>query len=579
MVYAEGDRAQVGGRCHIARWIRDDYFGVAAVVEICAEGKGYLVSSLSGGLAGAFPLKGRGGLSCAELVLPPGVYRYKLVIDGEEAEERGCVVEPPGPLLHVPAPHYVGVFGGEVEVRAYSVEPPDICGVGDCVEGERLLAVGRHGLYRAVVEGPPYVVKCCGVEMRVGSVKPFKRPRWAPLAMYEVLPDRVRRRFGCRDLRRDHCGGSLGDVVDMLDYIARLADALYIHPIYSAMSYHRYDVLDHKSVDEILGGLEAYGELREEASRRGVGIVLDVVLHHVGLKSALFRDRRDLFAVKDERAAEWALRIASTFPRHEWREFFRGAPPYETFMSVWAMPRIDYGKAEALDYAESVLSFWSDKAEGFRFDVAHGIPPDVWRRLLDKYAESHYLLAEHTGDPSAFLGAHHGFTAYELYGAILDFLALERIDAEEFAARIREYMGRVGPNKLRYMYTFVENHDTDRFCSRAGRRRALMAYALIYSMPGVPGLYAGGESCAEGLAADHTNRRPLDDLKPDSEMLAALMTLYKMRRKYPEIAEGPIREIRGEGGRLVLKNASIALYLDRDEDFVEIKTPDGYYSL
>jgi hypothetical protein len=29
----------------------------------------------------------------------------------------------------------------------------------------------------------------------------------------------------------------------------------------------------------------------------------------------------------------------------------------------------------------------------------------------------------------------------------------------------------------------------------------------------------------------------------------------------------------------VLKNASIALYLDRDEDFVEIKTPDGYYSL
>ncbi|WP_237698215.1 alpha-amylase family glycosyl hydrolase [Thermoproteus uzoniensis] len=571
---------QIGVECRVARWLDDDYFGVAAVVEVCADGgdRGYLVSPLSGGLIGAFPLKGRGGRACAELVLPPGVYRYKVVVDSRGTEERECQVEPPAPLVHVPAPYYVGAFGGEVEVRAYSVEPPQICGGGRCAEGEELLAVGRHKLYRAVVEGPPYEVRCCGTEIRVDSVRPFRRPRWAPLVMYEVLPDRVRRRFGCRDLRWDHCGGDLRDLADMLDYIAQLADALYIHPIYRAISYHRYDVLDHKSVDELLGGLQAYEELKRRASERGVGVVLDVVLHHVGLKSAMFRERRDLFIIRDEKAAEWALEIASIFPRPEWRRFFRGDPPYETFMAVWAMPRINYEKAEALAYAESVLSFWSDKAEGFRFDVAHGIPPEVWRKLLERYAETHYLLAEHTGDPSAFLGAHHGFTAYELYGAILDFLAFEKIDAGEFAARVKRYIGRLAPGQLRYMYTFIENHDTDRFCSRADKRRTLMAYALIYSMPGIPGLYAGGESCAEGLAADHTNRRPLDDLKPDPEMLAALRTLYRIRRRYPEIAEGPIREIRGEGGRLVLKNASIVLYLERDENFVEIKTPDGYYS-
>ncbi|MGC8973537.1 MAG: hypothetical protein ACP5KY_04945, partial [Thermoproteus sp.] len=48
---------QIGAECRVARWLDDDYFGVAAVVEVCTDGGegGYLVSPLSGGLIGAFP--------------------------------------------------------------------------------------------------------------------------------------------------------------------------------------------------------------------------------------------------------------------------------------------------------------------------------------------------------------------------------------------------------------------------------------------------------------------------------------------------------------------------------------------
>lgn len=559
--------------CRVLRWVADGYFGAAAEVEVCAEaGAEYLVSPLGGGLPGAFPLEPRGGVSCATLRLPPG--RYEL---GASATE--CVVEPPSALFHAPSPYYVGVFGDEVEVRAYAAEPPEVCGRSYCARGEELISIGRRALYRAIVDGPPYAIECCGLRIEVDEVRPFRRPKWAPLVMYEVMPDRVKKRLDCRDLRRDLCGGTLDDLSDLLDYAAQLADAIYLHPIYRAMSYHRYDVLDHMSVDELLGGLEAYERLRGRARGKGLGVVLDVVLHHVGLKSKLFKERRDLFRVKDEEAAELALRIAETLPRSFWPLFLKGDPPYETFMKVWAMPKLDYRKREVLEYAESVLAFWSGKADGFRFDVAHGVPPEVWARLLGPYAETHYLLAEHTGDPAAYLGAFHGFTAYELYNALLDFLALDKIDAAQFAARVKRYLARVGPNQLRYMYTFVENHDTDRFCSLAGKRRAVLAYAFIYSMPGVPAVYAGGEACAKGLAADHTNRTPLDELRPDPELLAALEVLYRLRRRYPEIAEGPVREVFGEGDRLLLRNASITLRLDRRAEKAEVKAPDGYYSL
>ncbi|CCC82365.1 alpha-amylase family glycosyl hydrolase [Thermoproteus tenax] len=566
--------------CAIKRWAPDWYFGVVAEVEVCSQtsGRVYLVSSLTGGLEGGLPLSEINGKSCTKLRLPPGSYSFHLSVGGVKLDEVKCNLEPPGPLLHAPSPYYVGTFGDEVEVRVYAVEEPIICGER-CGRPEPLARVGRSVLYKSIIRGPPYYIACCNTSIRVERVREFPRPRWAPLALYEVMPDRVKRRLDCRDLRRDFCGGTLRDIADMVEYIAELADAIYLHPIYPAMSYHRYDVLDHKDVDDILGGLEAYEELRARAKSVGLSIVLDVVLHHVGLKSRVF-NRRELFFIRDEKLAQYAIDIARSLPRSQWAMFFRGSPPYETFMSVWTMPRLDYSKEEALQYAKSVLAFWSDRADGFRFDVAHGIPPWVWEKLLGDLRMSHYLLAEHTGDPTAYLGVHHGFTAYELYEALIDFFALDRISADDFASRIRRYLARVAPSQLRYMYTFIENHDTDRFCSLArDPRRAVMAYAFIFSMPGIPGVYAGGEHCAEGLAADHTNRRPLDDFKPAPALMSALTALYRLRRRYPQIAEGPVREVRGKGELLVVSNGPITLTILRRGGLIEIKTPEGFLDL
>jgi hypothetical protein len=58
--------------------------------------------------------------------------------------------------------------------------------------------------------------------------------------------------------------------------------------MYPAMSYHRYDVVNHMDVDERLGGWAAFVALRDALRRAGMRLVLDVVLYHVGLRNPLF---------------------------------------------------------------------------------------------------------------------------------------------------------------------------------------------------------------------------------------------------------------------------------------------------
>jgi len=70
-----------------------------------------------------------------------------------------------------------------------------------------------------------------------------------------------------------------------------------------------------------------------------------------------------------------------------------------------------------------------------------------------------------------------------------------------------------------------------------------MGYALIFSLPGVPSVYAGGE-CGEEGKVDHTNRRPYTPC-PGSSFRQVLTQLYKLGRGL-RLNRGPVwAEARG----------------------------------
>jgi cyclomaltodextrinase len=108
------------------------------------------------------------------------------------------------------------------------------------------------------------------------------------------------------------------------------------------------------------------------------------------------------------------------------------------------------------------------------------------------------------GNPAPFYGVVRGFTAYVLYGALMEWLWR---DSAKLAETINRYVALTPPAALPHMNTFLENYDLDRVATVSGGALQ-MGYALIFSLPGAPSVYAGGECGEEGKEADHTNRRP-----------------------------------------------------------------------
>src|SRR5205823_5525234 len=78
-------------------------------------------------------------------------------------------------------------------------------------------------------------------------------------------------------------GGDLYGIVDRLDDLADLGiGGLYLNPIFTATSNHRYNTVDYFEVDPLLGGIAALRTLIDEAHARDIRIVLDGVFNHSG---------------------------------------------------------------------------------------------------------------------------------------------------------------------------------------------------------------------------------------------------------------------------------------------------------
>ncbi len=74
-----------------------------------------------------------------------------------------------------------------------------------------------------------------------------------------------------------------------LDYIQELgANALWLMPIFQSPSNHCYDVVDYYQIQEDYGSMEDFDSLMEECKKRGIRIILDLVLNHTSSQHPWF---------------------------------------------------------------------------------------------------------------------------------------------------------------------------------------------------------------------------------------------------------------------------------------------------
>jgi alpha-glucosidase len=311
-------------------------------------------------------------------------------------------------------------------------------------------------------------------------------------------------------------GGDLDGIGSRLDYLQGLGvNALYLNPIFSAPSNHRYDVADYANVDPLLGGNDALIRLRQATERHGMRIMLDVVPNHCGAEHAWFRA-----ACQDPAA-----------PEADFFSFNSHPDDYACWLGVRSLPKLNYASPELrrriYEAEGSVMRRWLQppfSADGWRIDVANmlgrrgrlQLGAEVARGLRQAVKSTRpeaYLLGENFFDASSQLQGdewdgvmnYAGFSRPLWYwlagfresawGLETEVVAPGPLDTAAMAWALLERLAAIPWVVALQQYNLLGSHDTPRIQSRLGGDEALhrVAVTLLFTFPGVPAIYYGDE--------------------------------------------------------------------------------------
>ena len=185
---------------------------------------------------------------------------------------------------------------------------------------------------------------------------------------------------------KDTTGNGMGDlrgIIEKLDYLAGLGiDLIWLNPFYPSPQHDNgYDISDYCAIDPAFGTMAAFEELVAEADKRGIGLMLDMVLNHVSTEHEWFKKA---LAGDPKYQAYFYLRPAKadgSLPTN-WESKF-GGPAWERFgdsdlyyLHLYDVTQadLDWHNPQVRQELHQVVNFWRQKGvKGFRFDVLNVI--------------------------------------------------------------------------------------------------------------------------------------------------------------------------------------------------------------
>ena len=197
---------------------------------------------------------------------------------------------------------------------------------------------------------------------------------WKEAVFYQIYP----RSFYDTD------GDGIGDlkgIIEKLDYLKELGvDALWLSPIYdSPNDDNGYDIRDYKKIMQEFGTMEDFDELLEGIHKRGMRLIMDLVINHTSDEHEWFQK-----ALKDENSEYrdyYYFRKGKEIPNN-WVSFFSGpAWNYYEESNSWCLHLfskkqmdLNWDNPKVRDELVDMINWWLDKGvDGFRMDVINYI--------------------------------------------------------------------------------------------------------------------------------------------------------------------------------------------------------------
>jgi alpha-amylase len=307
------------------------------------------------------------------------------------------------------------------------------------------------------------------------------------------------------------------------------ARCVWLMPVAESPSYHGYDVSNYYRVEPDYGTNEDFKRFVAAAHKRGIHVLVDMVLNHASSEHPYFKE-----ALRDTASPHRAwFRFSATKPEMKgpWgQEAWHKSPVRDEYYYgvFWAgMPDLNYDTPAVREEAKQIARFWLTEmgVDGFRLDAVPYLVEEGTH--LSGSRGTHEVLHEY-GDyvrrlaPNAFtvgevwdsVGAMlpyypdqlDGYFAFEVSDAILD--AVRSGSSRRLFAPIL----RLQRSEPAYRWSpFLRNHDQTRTLTVLGGdvERAKVAATLLLTMPGLPFVYYGEEIGMTGDKPDERLRTPM----------------------------------------------------------------------
>jgi glycosidase len=416
-------------------------------------------------------------------------------------------------------------------------------------------------------------------------------------------------------------GGDIEGIRKHLDYIADLGfTSIWLNPLLEnrmpQVSYHGYSTTDFYRVDPRYGSNESYRELVAEARAKGIGVIMDMIVNHIGSEH---------WWMDDLPTSDWLnFQGAPQITSHEHiTEQDPYASAYDTRMYsdgwfVETMPDLNQRNPLLADYLTQNALWWIEYLglQGIRMDT-YPYPDKHYmaewcRRILLEYPEFMMVGEEWTDNPAAVAYWQRGEANRDGYvsdlPSLMDFplqsaLRWGLVTAEDSKMEdLRQggliYLYRALANDFVYpdpnaLVIFPDNHDMSRIFTQLGEDYDLfrMAMAYVLTIRGVPHIYYGTEILMANpgteqhgiIRSDFPGGWPGDTRNAvtgaglserEREAQAFLRTLLNWRKGRDVIHHGELTHFRPENGTYVYfrhnGDDSVMVILNKNSEVTEL---------
>ncbi len=370
---------------------------------------------------------------------------------------------------------------------------------------------------------------------------------WRDGVIYQIYP----RSFA------DSNGDGIGDIpgiIGKLDYIAELGvNAIWLSPINpSPDKDFGYDVADYFDIDPKYGTMADFDRLLREAHKRGLHIIMDLVLNHTSDQCNWFIESR---SSRENPYRDWYIWRTNPkgkhLPPNEWQSIFGGkAWEYDEKTEQWyyhmfvkEQPDLNWRNPDVYQKMMDVFRFWLDRGvDGFRLDVFNEyFKDDQFRNNPGKLGLRAFDRQQHIYDSNR----PEIMTVIKDIRQILDGYKERYVVGETFLVENKEAAEFCGDGKLHANFDFsfsncpwdagkfyqaitrwndllltknawpnyvLNNHDIPRSASRFTRSekddKLKVAAAMLLTLRGTPYMYYGEEI---GMRDIHLKRSELQD--------------------------------------------------------------------